>query len=375
MTRVGTIVIGAGVVGLALARALARAGESVVLLESEPRFGEHLSSRNSEVIHGGLYYPPGSLKARTCLRGNALLHEYCAARGIGHRRCGKLVVAQRDQLGALHRLHDNALAAGASGLTLVSGARLAREEPWLRGAEALHSAHSGILDSHALMASLARDAEDHGALLCLGHRVTRIVCAPGRFDLEVHANGERFALRGERLINAAGLGAVPLVRAMQGFPEAHRPDQGFAKGNYFSLSGASPTHRLIYPLPEADGLGVHLTVDLSGRARFGPDVEWLDAQWIQAPDYRVDESRREAFETAVRHYWPGLPDNALQPDYAGVRPKLRLNGQPYTDFLIQDAKMHGIDGLVNLLGIESPGLTAALALAEQLVDGNGADRR
>lgn len=361
--QVDSVVIGAGVVGLAIARALARNGEGVVLLESEDHFGEHLSSRNSEVIHGGLYYPPDSLKARTCLRGNALLYDYCAARGIAHRRCGKLVVAQADQGQALHELHNNARASGAEGLHLLGRERLAREEPWLRAGTALHSEHSGIVDSHGLMASLARDAEDHGALLCLRHQVKAIHCAPGRFDLTVRTGETTFALRCERLINAAGLGAVPLVRLMEAFPDAQRPQQAYAKGNYFSLRGKSPTRRLIYPLPEAHGLGVHLTIDLNGHARFGPDVEWLDGE----PDYRVNEERRDAFQQAVRRYWPGLPDNALQPDYAGVRPKLRLNDEPYTDFLIQDANDHGLDGLVNLLGIESPGLTAALALAELII--------
>ncbi len=357
--RMESVVIGAGVVGLAVARALALRGRDVAILEAEDHIGEHLSSRNSEVIHGGLYYPPGSLKARTCLRGNALLYEYCAARGIAHRRCGKLVVAQEDQLEALARLHDNALSCGASGLQRLSHRQLTREEPWLRAGEALHSAHSGIIDSHGLMASLARDAEDHGALLCLHHRVQRVHCAPGRFDIEVAAGDAHFTLRAEQLINAAGLGAVPLVQRMEGFPQAQRPEQHYAKGNYFSLRGASPARRLIYPLPEAHGLGVHLTIDLNGRARFGPDVEW-----IEQPEYRVDESRQDAFQQAIRRYWPALPDGALQPDYAGVRPKLRMHNQPCNDFLIQDAADHGLDGLVNLLGIESPGLTAALALAE-----------
>lgn len=355
------VVIGAGVVGLAVARALALRGREVAILEAEGHIGEHLSSRNSEVIHGGLYYPPDSLKAQTCLRGNALLYEYCAARGIAHQRCGKLVVAQEDQLDALARLHDNALNSGATGLQRISHQQLTREEPWLQAAEALHSAHSGIIDSHGLMASLARDAEDHGALLCLRHRVRCVSCAPARFDIEVVAEGEHFTLRTEQLINAAGLGAVPLVQRMEGFPQAQRPDQLYAKGSYFSLRGASPARRLIYPLPEAHGLGVHLTIDLNGRARFGPDVEW-----IEQPEYRVDESRGDAFRKAIRRYWPALPDDALQPDYAGVRPKLRLRNQPCNDFLIQSAADHGLDGLINLLGIESPGLTAALALAESV---------
>jgi len=331
LEETGCVVIGAGVIGLAVARRLARAGQAVVVLEAEAHIGEHLSSRNSEVIHGGFYYPPGSLKAETCLRGKALLYEYCAARGM----------------------HANARAAGAEGLSLVSRERLRREAPWLRAEQALESATSGIVDSHGLMASLAAEAENHGAVIALRHRVTHIDCRPGRFTLTVEGPDQPFQLRAERLINAAGLGAVPLTGL--------RPEQRFAKGHYFKLRGKPPAERLIYPLPDADGLGVHLTLDLAGGARFGPDVEW-----VERPDYRVDESRRESFEQAVRRYWPGLPAGALQPDYAGVRPKLWLDGKPYRDFLIQGQGEHGIDGLVNLLGIESPGLTAALALAERL---------
>ena len=361
MERVGTVIIGAGVIGLAVARALARAGQAPILLENESRFGEHLSSRNSEVIHGGLYYPPASLKARTCVRGNALLYEYCTARGIDHRRCGKLIIAAPGQRFTLQRLHDNAFAAGARGLTLLDGRTLQREEPWLAGEQALYSAHSGIIDSHGLMASLAREAEDGGALLAFRHRVTAISCAPGDFRLQVDTPDGTMELGCERLINAAGLGAVPLVAAMEGFPARQRPKQDFAKGNYFALNGPAPSERLIYPLPQEHGLGVHLTLDLAGNARFGPDVEW-----VKKPNYRVKPSRRRAFEEAVRQYWPTMPKRALRPDYAGVRPKLRMHGEPYTDFLIQDQSQHGLDGLINLLGIESPGLTAALALAENV---------
>jgi L-2-hydroxyglutarate oxidase LhgO len=361
MEQVETVIIGAGVVGLAVARVLARRGAGVVLLEAESHFGEHLSSRNSEVIHGGLYYPPGSLKARSCLRGNALLYEYCAARGIGHRRCGKMIVAKDDRRGDLPRVPDTAMAAGAHGLTVKNRAWLAREEPWLRGREALHSAHSGIVDSHGLMASLAREAEDHGALLCVRHPVRAIHCEPHRFTLRIAGPNGQFELRAARLINAAGLGAVALVDKMDGFPDSRRPAQRFAKGNYFRLGGASPSQRLIYPLPDNHGLGVHLTVDLAGQARFGPDVEW-----VESPDYRVDETRQERFASAIRRYWPALPASKLHPDYAGVRPKLIVDGQPFHDFLLQDRRHHGIAGLINLLGIESPGLTAALALAERV---------
>lgn len=361
LEETGCVVIGAGVIGLAVARRLARAGQAVVVLEAEDHIGEHLSSRNSEVIHGGLYYPPGSLKAETCLRGKALLYEYCAARGIAHRRCGKWVVAGNGQAQALDDLYANARAAGADGLSLISRQRLRREAPWLRAEQALESATSGIIDSHGLMASLAAEAEEHGAVIALRHRVAHIDCRPGCFTLTVTGPDQRFRLRAARLINAAGLGAVPLAGLMDGLPEDQRPRQRFAKGHYLKLRGKPPAERLIYPLPDADGLGVHLTLDLAGGARFGPDVEW-----VTRPDYRVDETRRESFEQAVRRYWPSLPPGALQPDYAGVRPKLWLHGAPYRDFLIQDRREHGIEGLVNLLGIESPGLTAALALAEKV---------
>ncbi|MFP1679952.1 NAD(P)/FAD-dependent oxidoreductase [Alloalcanivorax sp. C16-2] len=361
MERVGTVIIGAGVIGLAVARALARAGQAPLVLEHESRFGEHLSSRNSEVIHGGLYYPPASLKARACVRGNILLHEYCSARNIAHRRCGKLIVAGPGQAFALQRLQDNALASGARGLAILDRRALRREEPWLTGEQALYSTYSGIIDSHGLMASLAREAEDGGALLAPRHQVTAVRCARGDFRLLVQTPDGTMELGCERLINAAGLGAVPLVAAMEGFPDQQRPEQEFAKGNYFTLNGPAPSERLIYPLPQEHGLGVHLTLDLAGRARFGPDVEW-----VATPDYHVDPARRPAFEQAIRQYWPTLPKRALRPDYAGVRPKLRMHGEPYPDFLIQDHRDHGLDGLINLLGIESPGLTAALALAENV---------
>lgn len=361
MTSVGAVVVGAGVVGLAVARELAMRGHEVIILEAADQIGTQLSARNSEVTHAGLYYPPGSLKARCCIRGNALLSAYCRAQGIARRACGKLVVARHDQQAALARLHQNALACGVGGLRLLGAQALQQLEPWLRADAAMASDTSGIIDSHALMQALLQDAETHGALLCLGHRVTQVGVASHCFELDVACGDERFTLHCRQLVNAAGLGAVPLVQLMTGFPATQRPQQRFARGNYFSLSGASPSQRLIYPLPDAHGLGVHLTVDLAGQARFGPDVQWIDQV-----DYRVDTQRRAYFEAAIRRYWPDLPAHKLQPDYAGIRPKLVFGDDFYSDFLLQDASHHGIDGLVNLLGIESPGLTAAMALAEQV---------
>lgn len=330
---IDTAIIGAGVIGLAIARALAPS-RSVVLLEQESRFGEHLSSRNSEVIHAGLYYPPDSLKARLCLRGNALLYKYCQEQQIPYQQCGKLVVANEGQQDALEQLHHNALDSGATGLHRCSQQWLHQQEPWLHTSD---------------------------ALLCYRHRVRRIDCQHDHFLLHVDSDDGPFELQCRQLINAAGLHAVPLLKRCAGFPEERIPEQRLAKGNYFSLSGRSPTRRLIYPLPEADGLGIHLTVDMAGNARFGPDVEWIEHR-----DYQVNASRLPHFKDAIRHYWQELNSDRLSPAYAGIRPKLFTGGKPYRDFLIQGEKEHGIKGMINLLGIESPGLTAALAIAEDI---------
>ncbi|MED5387524.1 MAG: NAD(P)/FAD-dependent oxidoreductase [Pseudomonadota bacterium] len=357
---IDTVIIGAGVIGLAIARSLAPT-RSVVVLEQERRFGEHLSSRNSEVIHAGLYYPPDSLKARFCLRGNALLYRYCQEQTIPYRQCGKLIVANAGQQEELERLHHNALSSGATGLHRCGQRWLKRQEPWLHVDEALLSEHSGILDSHALMTRLAEQAQAHHALLCYRHRVRSIDGDPERFLLNVDSDDAPFELQCRQLINAAGLDAIPLVKRCNGFPAENIPEQRLARGNYFSLNGHSPTRRLIYPLPEADGLGIHLTVDLAGNARFGPDVEWIERR-----DYQVNASRLPHFQAAIRRYWPDLNTDRLSPAYTGIRPKLFIEGEPYRDFLLQGEKEHGIKGMINLLGIESPGLTAALAIAEDI---------
>ena len=364
MERVGCVVIGAGVVGLALARALACAGEEVVLLEAEDRIGTGISSRNSEVVHAGIYYPAGSLKARTCVAGNRLLYAFCEAHGVAHRRLGKLIVAQADQLDALRDLQARAAANGVS-LAWLEAEEVARLEPDLRCAAALHSPTTGIVDSHGLMRALQMDAEAHGATVVLRSPVVggRVTAA----GLELQVGGtEPMALLASRVFNAAGLGAQDVARALAGVPPESIPPRFLSKGNYYSLSGAAPFSRLVYPIPSQGALGVHLTLDLGGQARFGPDVEWIDRE-----TYDVDPRRADGFYAEVRRYWPGLPEGSLQPAYAGIRPKLHGPGQPAPDFLVQTEAQHGVPGLVNLYGIESPGLTAALALAEEVLDRTG----
>lgn len=357
MERIECVVIGAGVVGLALARELAMAGREVALLEAEDRFGTGTSSRNSEVIHAGMYYPPGSLKARLCLEGNSALYEYCQAKDVGHRRCGKLIVATAPgQLDALRRLQAQA---EANGLTLpwLEGDQAAALEPLLECRAALASPGTGIVDSHGLMQALLRDAEAHGAAVVFQSPVAGGAPAPDGLELELGGAEPMRVLAGQ-VFNCAGLQARQVARAIRGVPEAAVPPIHLAKGNYYSLAGAAPFSRLVYPVPEAAGLGVHLTLDLGGQARFGPDVEW-----VERIDYDVDPGRADSFYAAIRRYWPGLPDGALRPAYAGIRPKLQGPGEPFRDFLIQGEAEHGIRGLWNLLGIESPGLTACLSLA------------
>jgi L-2-hydroxyglutarate oxidase LhgO len=363
MDSVEVCVVGAGVVGLAIARRLAVEGFEVIVLEGADTIGTGISSRNSEVIHAGIYYPEGSLKAQLCVEGKHRLYEWCAARAVPHRRCGKLIVAtSADQIQTLEDLKRRAAANGVDDLVLIDGEEARRREPALRCVAALWSPSSGIVDSHALMLSLLGDAEDHGAVLALETPVIGGAREGGGLVVET-GGAHPHRLNCLWLVNAAGLASPHVARLMHGYPEGRTPDYRLAKGSYFSLSGRSPFSRLIYPVPERGGLGVHVTIDLGGQCRFGPDVEWVERE-----DYDVDPSRSERFYEAVRRYWPGLGDGALAPAYAGIRPKRVGPGEPDADFLIEGQSDHGVVGLINVLGIESPGLTASLALAERVSD-------
>jgi len=358
MDQVDCVVVGAGVVGLAVARALALAGRDVMVLEAADAIGTGTSSRNSEVIHAGIYYPAGSLKARLCVQGKALLYDYCAQRGIGHRRCGKLIVATSEaQVAQLASIIDKAATNGVNDLVLLTREQARSLEPQLECVAAVHSPSTGIVDSHALMLALQGDLEHAGGVVALNSPLALAECAQSAINL-VANDGTR--LQAQTVVNAAGLHAVALARRFAGLDPALVPPAYFAKGNYFTLSGRSPFSRLIYPVPEAAGLGVHLTLDLGGQAKFGPDV-----QWVPSPDdLGVDPSRGDAFYAEVRKYWPALKDGALNPDYAGMRPKINAPHEAAKDFLIQGPADHGVAGLVNLFGIESPGLTSALAIGD-----------
>ncbi|WP_370688749.1 NAD(P)/FAD-dependent oxidoreductase [Roseomonas sp. GC11] len=353
------IVVGAGVVGLAVARALALAGREVLVLEAADAIGTETSSRNSEVIHAGIYYPRDSLMARFCVEGKQRLYAYCAGRGVPHARCGKLIVAtDAEEAGRLAAIQARAAANGVPDLTLLSTAEALALEPALHCTAALLSPSTGIIDSHAYMLALQGDAENAGALFAFNSPVEGGRLLPeGGAELRV-GGAEPTTLRARLLINAAGLHAPRLAAALEGMPPAHIPPAYYAKGNYFTLAGRSPFSRLIYPVPVPGGLGTHLTIDLGGQARFGPDVEW-----VERLDYEVDPRRGDSFYAAIRRYWPGLPEGALQPGYSGIRPKIVAPGQPGQDFRIDGPAAHGQKGLIHLFGIESPGLTASLALA------------
>jgi L-2-hydroxyglutarate oxidase LhgO len=364
MDRIDCIVIGAGVVGLAVARKLALDGREVLVVEANPAIGMETSSRNSEVIHAGIYYPTGSLKARLCVSGRSALYAYCEERGIAHRRCGKLIVAtsdaQRDKLAAIHA---QARANGCSEVVALTAQQAQSLEPSLSCTMALSSPMTGIIDSHAFMLTLQGDAENAGALFAFNNRITGGRADAGGIILQVKSeSGDEVELEANTVINCAGLRAVDVAGRIDRLDRQTIPTAYFAKGNYYSLSCKAPFSRLVYPVPEPGGLGVHLTLDLGGQARFGPDVQWLD-QANGSIDYTVDPRRADKFYREIRAYWPDLPDQSLQPAYAGVRPKISPPGAPAADFLITS---HHNPHYLGLYGMESPGLTAALAIADHV---------
>ena len=363
MDEVDVVVVGAGVVGIAVARALAQAGREVIVLDGAEGIGTETSSRNSEVIHAGIYYPKGSLMARFCVEGRRMLYRYCDERGVPYAKCGKLIVAASEaETEMLAGIKARAEANGVEGMRFLTAAEAVAMEPNLSCTGALFSPTTGVLDSHAYMLALQGDAEHGGAVFVFHSPVEGGRVVDGGVELAV-GGADPMRLRARLVVNAAGLHACPLARAIEGMPRQLVPQEYFAKGNYFTLVGKSPFSRLIYPVPVPGGLGVHITIDLGGQARFGPDVEW-----IERIEYVVDPRRADSFYDAVRRYWPGLRDGQIQPGYAGIRPKIVPKGAPGQDFVVQGAAVHGIPSLINLFGIESPGLTAAIAIAEHVAE-------
>jgi L-2-hydroxyglutarate oxidase LhgO len=361
MDKVDCVVIGAGVIGLAIARRLALAGREVIVLEAAEGIGTVTSSRNSEVIHAGIYYKAGSLMARMCVSGKHKLYEYCASHGIPHKNCGKLIVATTPaETEKLQSIRAHAQANGVLDMQVLSGQAARDLEPALNCDAALLSPSTGIIDSHSYMLALRGDAEASGAAFAFYTPLLRAKAVAGKIELE--AGGETpMTLQCDLLINAAGLDAPATARQIEGMPAEMIPQAYLAKGNYFACSARAPFSRLIYPVPEPGGLGVHLTLDMAGQARFGPDVEWVDHI-----DYEVDPKRAERFYPAIRKYWPTLPDGALMPSYSGMRPKIVTPAIASQDFVIQGPREHGVGGLINLFGIESPGLTSSLAIADHV---------
>lgn len=362
MDSVDCIVAGAGVIGLAVARELTRRGMETIILEAADAIGTETSSRNSEVIHAGIYYPAGSLKAALCVEGRDKLYDYAAERGIPHKRCGKLIVATMpEQMATLAGIVDKARACGVHDLVMLSATEAQALEPSLNCVAAVLSPSTGIVDSHALMLALLGEAEEGGAFLSLNTEILSGRIEAERFVLQTRdrSNGASFDIASRHFVNAAGLGANRLAAALAGLDPKFVPKLLMARGSYFSVTGKPAFSRLIYPVPEPGGLGVHLTLDLSGGMRFGPDVEW-----IAEKDYTVDPRRADHFYGEIRRYWPDLADGSLSPTYSGIRPKLAGPGEPAADFVIHGSETHGVKNLVNLFGIESPGLTSSLAIAE-----------
>jgi L-2-hydroxyglutarate oxidase LhgO len=360
--RIEAVVLGAGVVGLAVGRALAQAGLEVLVLEAEAAIGTITSSRNSEVVHAGIYYPTGSLKAQLCVAGRQQLYEYCAAHGVAAQKIGKLIVASTPaELGKLDAIQRQAASNGVA-LELLDGRAARALEPALRVEGALLSPETGIVDSHGFMLSLQGEMEDHGGMIAFRAPVLDGAVVAGGVRLRV-GGADQLDIECRVLVNAAGLQAPSVARRIAGIPSQTIPGSWLCKGSYHGLAGRAPFQRLIYPVPEPGGLGVHLTLDLGGQARFGPDVEWVETE-----EYDVDLGRAAGFYAAIRRYWPALPDDALVPGYAGIRPKISGPGEPAADFAIVGPGAHGVAGLVNLFGIESPGLTSALAIAQRVRD-------
>ena len=355
---VDAIVIGAGVVGLAIGRALAESGCDTLVVEHHRQVGQESSSRNSGVIHAGIYYEADSLKARLCVRGKQLLYDYAAAKNIAHKRCGKLLIAADAQLAHLRDLHTKALRNGVQELQWLSAAEVAELEPEVHCAAGVHSQSTGIIDPHELMTALLGDLESAGGMVVLNTIVRRVRPVSEGIELEFENDGEVGTIVARSVVNAAGLAAVALSHQIEGYPREQIPRGYFARGSYFSYPGR-PFQRLVYPMPTEAGLGIHATPDLSGDIRFGPDVEWIDEI-----DYGVDPTRAHFFAAAIREYWPAVTAERLKPSFAGIRSKIAGPGEKARDFMIAGHETHGIAGLVNLLGIESPGLTACLAIGE-----------
>ena len=369
MEQVDCVVIGAGVVGLAVAREMALQGHETILLEREGSFGTISSARNSEVIHAGIYYPKDSLKAKLCVEGNRLLYEYCRSHQVATQRYGKLIVADESQINDLQALLYKAQNNNVPEIKLISGDEAKQLEPKLKCSAAILSASTGIVDSHGYMLSLLGGFEDAGGMIAYHAPLVSAKpigqAAEGGFELEI-GGPDGMKLQTKLLINCAGMSAPAVAQKIEGLSNDQIPKAYFAKGNYFSLSGKSPFTHLIYPIPEPGGLGVHLTLDMAGQAKFGPDVEWLDIDAEEQIDYTVNPKRGEGFYEAVRRYWPELKDNSLQPDYSGVRAKIVAPNSPAGDFCFNCPQDHGLEGLYNLYGFESPGLTSSIAIARYL---------
>ena len=357
------LVVGAGVVGLSVARAAALAGHEVIVAEATKGIGNGVSSRNSEVIHGGMYYPTGSLRALHCPRGRRMLYEFCASHGVPHRKCGKLIVATEDaEVAKMAAILKQGQANGVEGFALIDGSAARAMEPALSCVAALYSPETGIVDSHAFMRALQGDLEDRGGVIAFNTRIERLTHSQAGWLVHFFG-GDGSELAVDAVINSAGLGAQALARQTFGYPAERVPRLVLARGNYFGYAGRPAFSRLIYPAPRIDGgLGIHVTLDLAGRMRFGPDVEWIDEE-----NYDVNAARAASFYASIRRYWPALRDGMLQPDYAGIRPKLTGPGEPAADFMIEGPAHHGLLGLIHLFGIESPGLTSSLSIADEVV--------